>query len=846
MGRLTVIGRVAAVAALAFAWGAAPAGARADERVVSGPLTARIGTDPWRLELQGIAGRGDLTEDAGLGGTSLGRLGFETATGWFHATRVTKRANGGGGELRLTVATNDPAGRTLAVRVGPDGRGVVRLRARVVGAPGVTATGIGFGSVGAERYLGFGERSNAVDQRGNQVENYVSDGPYQERERPFISTFVPPDGFHPRDDATYFPMPWLLSTRGYGVLVGNSEPSFFELGTERADGWSIEVDSATLELRFFAGPDPADVVRRLTAHRSVGRQPRPAAPWFFGPWYQPFGDDDPLEQAAELRRGDVPASAVNTYLHYLPCGDQQGVEEEQPEVTSGFHERGYAITTYFNPMVCSTYREAFAPAAERGLLTKTPAGTPALYRYSASTDDAFVVGQFDFSNPETDEYYGGLLGEAVAHGYDGWMEDFGEYTPLASRSHNGMSGKEMHNLYPVLYHRSSWRFSQTTKRPVAGFIRSGWTGVAPYAQMVWGGDPTTSFGFDGLASSVKQALSIGTSGISRWGSDIGGFFALGRSLSPELLIRWIEFGAVSPIMRTQANGVAVPPIDRPQITDPGVLPIWRRYAKLHTQLYPYLRAADAEYRRTGLPVMRHLALSFPGDGRAAGSEDEFMFGPDLLAAPVLEAGQSKRRLYLPEGRWIDFWEAVSYGKRRGAFRPTGTGADMMKGGRQVTLDAPLDRLPLLIRAGAVLPMLPPNVDTLASYGKGRDLVRLDERRDRMVLLAFPRGRSRAAFGERERLVSRAGRNRWSLAIRGKRERSYRVRASLASMRRPFAPGSVSVAGRKLPARQWNYDERRELLTFAARLREGRIVVRSRRIAETSAATAGSSSIADEE
>ncbi len=144
----------------------------------------------------------------------------------------------------------------------------------------------------------------------------------------------------------------------------------------------------------------------------------------------------------------------------------------------------------------------------------------------------------------------------------------------------------------------------------------------------------------------------------------------------------------------------------------------------------------------------------------------------------------------------------------------------------------------MIRAGAVLPMLPPDVDTLASYGKGRGIVRLDERRDRMVLLAFPRGRSRAAFGEREHLVSRAGRHRWSLAIHGKRARSYRVRASLGSMRRPFVPASVSVAGRTLPARDWSYDERKRLLTFAAKVREGRIVVRSRRIARTSAATAG--------
>ena len=104
---------------------------------------------------------------------------------------------------------------------------------------------------------------------------------------------------------------------------------------------------------------------------------------------------------------------------------------------------------------------------------------------------------------------------------------------------------------------------------------------------------------------------MGLSGISRWGSDIGGFFALGsRRLTPELLIRWIELGAVS--SRSQANGFALPSKPRPQLSDPEVLPHWRRWARLRTRLYPYVAAADARYRRDGMPVMRHLALGFPG------------------------------------------------------------------------------------------------------------------------------------------------------------------------------------------------------------------------------------------
>src|SRR5262249_58903009 len=137
-------------------------------------------------------------------------------------------------------------------------------------------------------------------------------------------------------------------------------------------------------------------------------------------------------------------------------------------------------------------------------------------------------------------------------------------------------------------------------------------GVAPCAQVVWGGDPTTDWGFDGLTSALWSGLGMGLSGIAVWGSDIGGFFALGdRTLTAELLTRWVQLGAVSGVMRTEANGFAFPPKPRPQIYDDDQIENWKRYAKLRTELYPYVTAALREYRRTGLPLMRHLVLVDP-------------------------------------------------------------------------------------------------------------------------------------------------------------------------------------------------------------------------------------------
>jgi alpha-glucosidase (family GH31 glycosyl hydrolase) len=204
---------------------------------------------------------------------------FRTPAGWFHATRLLARADG-----RLTFATDHPAGRRLELRLRRSSPGVVELTAR---APGAIAMRAVFGARPGEGFLGFGERSNAVDQRGNEVESYVAEGPFEEDERPAVPAFVPAWGFHPRDDATYFPMPWLLSTRGYGVLVDNAETSVFRLSARRS--WQVDVESGRLRLRVFAGPRPADVLRRLTAR--IGRQPRPPGAFVFGPWYQPRGDE---------------------------------------------------------------------------------------------------------------------------------------------------------------------------------------------------------------------------------------------------------------------------------------------------------------------------------------------------------------------------------------------------------------------------------------------------------------------------------------------------------------------------------------------------------------------------
>ena len=541
-------------------------------------------------------------------------------------------------------------------------------------------------------------------------------------------------------------------------------------------------------------------------------------PFFFGPWYQPSGSG----QEAVLQRlqaSDAPLSVAQTYTHYLPCADQTGREEAERARVASFHNAGLAVTTYFNPMICTTHPR-FGEAAAGGALVENPAGEPYVYRYSTLT--SFDVSQFDFTARAGRDLYGQLLREAVADGHDGWMEDFGEYTPLDAKAADGTSGSALHNAYPRQYHCGAFDGVAGAPRGLARFARSGWTGSARCSPIVWGGDPTVGWGFDGLRSVVTNGLTMGLSGVSTWGSDIGGFFALfGNRLDPELLVRWIEVGAVSGVMRTQANGINIPAQPRAQIWDDEVLPHWRRWAKLRTQLYPYLAAAGDEYRRSGLPIMRHLSLAYPDDPSATAVEDAFLFGPDLLAAPVLDPGARERLLYLPRGEWVDLWRSASYRESDGGLE-LGR-ARLLAGGRSVRCP-PRSPSSLLARAGTLLSLLPADVDTLASYGRAAPAVSLDERAGERVLVAFPRGRSSARLEDGGELRSAEDNGRWS--SRFGRSGACGGRSGVA---RHAAPAVRAVRahldGRRLKASAWSYDRGTEVLSAGFAAGRGELVVK---------------------
>ena len=270
------------------------------------------------------------------------------------------------------------------------------------------------------------------------------------------------------------------------------------------------------------------------------------------------------------------------------------------------------------------------------------------------------------------------------------MEDYGEWINDTDRFAAGVSGRTMANLNPLFYHKITYEIAHQAKPDVVEFVRSGYAGSQGYTRVVWGGDQFPNWSQDyGLPSVVRAGITAGLSGFSIWGPDIAE-----NGHSKELWTRWVEFGALTPIMRDH-------PWDRPA----GAVNIWhdaetidtfRSYAQLHISLFPIFDAYAHEAAMTGLPIMRHLMLEFPADPNTYNCNDEYLIGDKILVAPVIEQGATSRSVYLPQGSWTNYWSG-----------------DILDGGKQVTVAAPLQQIPIFVRAGSILPLLNPDTQTLA-------------------------------------------------------------------------------------------------------------------------------------
>lgn len=574
----------------------------------------------------------------------------------------------------LRAATDDPLGRTAIIEVHLAAPGVVQVTARLADDRAVVAAQVSMRSGSDEHFFGLGEQFGNADARGRRAGMLVQDG-------------MPFD--HPL--GAYAPVPFFVSSRGYGFYLAATRPSVFSLDAGTPSAWRVTVQAPALTWDLLAGPQPAAVIARYAD--LTGHPPLPP-PWTLGVWKCLIGGQTRvLAEARRLRALHIPVSVIWSYdavderldlgwpyPNFVPI--PPGPYPNLPDFTATLHRLGYKVLGYVSPEFTPS-RPSFAYPARAGYFVRGSGGHIYL---------------LDLTNPAARRWWQGDLRQILVHlGFDGWLQDLGDRLPQGARFADGRDATEMANLYPLLYARAADEVARATKPDALLVMRTGYAGSQRYQRAVWAGDQYMVWDRDrGLPAVIPAGLSWGIAQAPFWGPDIGGYLDghLPRANQEELYLRWLEFGAFSPIMRDTLGMKGRDAIYMG--SDARTLSAFRFYAQLHQQLFPYLYSAARTAHLTGLPIMRHLFLAYPTDRHVYGLNDEYLLGPDLLVAPVTEAGARTRTVYLPSGSWVDYWSGA-----------------LLAGGRRVRVAAPVERIPLFVRAGALLPLLADPGDTLA-------------------------------------------------------------------------------------------------------------------------------------
>ncbi|MGW2785691.1 glycoside hydrolase family 31 protein [Streptomyces populi] len=499
-------------------------------------------------------------------------------------------------------------------------------------------------------------------------------------------------------------VPVLTSSRGYTLLWNNPAVGRVELA---GNGTRWVADSARQIDYWITAGTPADAQRRYSA--ATGRTPM-LPEWAAGFWQCKLRyrtQEELLEVARGYRRRGLPLSViVCDFFHWTHLGDWKFDPAEWPDpaaMQAELAELGVRLAVSVWPSV-SPLSENHGLMEQRGWFIGTEYGPMAHADWPDKQVASTVqVAFYDATNPEARAFLWSRVKDNYLDPYGisaFWLDACEpELKPGFSenlRYHAG-PGLEVGNLYPRENARTFYEGLRAAgETEIVSLNRSAWAGSQRYGAALWSGDIGTDFAT--LRRQIAAGLNTALSGIPWWNTDIGGFHG-GDPDDPayrEVMVRWFQFGALSPLMRL--HGFRDPGLPLGPSMTGGPNEVWsygeeagavmEKYLRLRERLKPYLLEVMREAHEEGLPVMRPLLLEFPGDQAAWSVDDAYLLGPDLLVAPVLTAGATARTAYLPAGaRWTDAWTGTSY-----------------EGGAAVTVDAPLDRIPLFLRDGARLPV----------------------------------------------------------------------------------------------------------------------------------------------
>ncbi len=655
-----------------------------------GELEARVYTASGHLELVGPDRGGD---PAGLI-LVIQPLQAAFAGRWHQGAQVV-----GASDLADGLSFSQVIGtRLVDVALTEAEDGVIRVEVTDWDGSPPTATRLAAESPADEHVYGFGEKFNTLDQAGNTVHVLTADPPGD------------------KGDLSYKVAPWFVSTRGYGVRLGGTAEAWFDMRDGEDDRWVARNELGALALDVVWGPDLLTVVERGTG---LWGRPRLPPPWAFAPWMS----SDHWRTGGEVRyvvermvELGIPTSvfvfdspwetAYNDFQWNMTQFAQGGTYEGATydgfasvgDMMSFMRRHGMRVVVWLTPFInvasnnenvpgqnlgeASNYAEA---AAAGHFVRASQGGPPLSVAWWKGTGSPV-----DFTSAAARAWFRDQL-TALVEASDGIISGFkiddgeGTYIPIGAYYSDGRTGHEMRNGYTVAYHE--------TVDAVLGadgvlFSRSGFLGTGAYPA-AWAGDNEPNFGAgNGLPSVLVAGLSAAVSGFAIWGHDVGGYQDVNFSTTPEnLFMRWAQFGALSPIMQMHRQVGAG--MQYPWSFGPDGLSNYRTYARLHTELFPYLYTQAATAATRGLPILRPLVLEFPDDPATWSLDDTYLFGDSLLVAPMLTNEQVERIVHLPAGTWVDWWthEATD--------GPTDLDIS----------DPDQSHVPMFVRAGAIIPRL---------------------------------------------------------------------------------------------------------------------------------------------
>jgi len=575
------------------------------------------------------------------------------------------------GELRLSLATEGALtlrvekNQQLLFESSRDGHFVRKHRLPPLCAQAQQWLGA-FELAAGEPVYGLGEKWATLNKRGQLIHSFNH------------------DALGANAEISYKNSPFLWSPRGWGLLFNTPASVHHAIGFGQWSNrnYAFLLDDTELDLLLLTGADGTAILRQYAELTGFA----PEVPdWSLGVWMSRAyyrTADEVLATARDIRARKLPCEVItldgrawlDTATRFAFEWDKSRYPNPK-QITAELHQLGFKVCVWEYPLV-SVQSPLFAEMAKKGWLLKDQTGAAYCYEWDRSPFGEVLTplptsGIVDFTHPDAYAYWRERHNELFDAGVDVIKSDFGEQVPPDAVAHNGDSGRRLHNVYSLLYNRCV--FEATERYFGQGFVfaRSGWLGSQNYPAQ-WGGDPQADWG--GLGSSLAGALNWALSGNPCYASDIGGYY--GDQRDPDLYIRWTQLAVFASHMRFHGIGQREPWYYGEQAET-----IVRQFIDLRYRLIPYIKRLLRTAQQTGLPPMRAMVLAYPDDPLAWPWEQQFLFGPDIFVAPVLNpAGQV--RYYLPPGEWRNYWTQ-----------------DVLSGGQVIEEIMPLEQLPLYLRVG---------------------------------------------------------------------------------------------------------------------------------------------------